>query len=165
MRRKDWSEIERLLVLDPVTGCREWQGGLNDKGYGYVKYHRGRWQVHRLVWTYHKGRIPRGRKVCHTCDNPPCGELTHLFLGTSKKNSEDMVAKGRQAKGDRQWTRAHPEWLVRGEQHHKSVLTQRTAERIRTIYRKTNLSRMDIADIFGCGTSTVARVVVNDTYK
>lgn len=52
--------------------------------------------VHRLTWINTNGPIPKGMCVLHTCDNPPCVNLDHLFLGTQADNIADMVAKGRQ---------------------------------------------------------------------
>lgn len=51
--------------------------------------------AHRLVYLIFKGRIPRDMCVLHTCDNPACVNPNHLYLGTRKKNMEDMYVKGR----------------------------------------------------------------------
>jgi hypothetical protein len=40
-------------------------------------------------------------KICHHCDNPPCREITHLFLGTNRDNLHDMAVKGRSTWGTR----------------------------------------------------------------
>lgn len=52
-----------------------------------------------------------GVNVLHTCDNPPCCEPSHLFVGTQAVNQADKVAKGRQARGDGHWTR-QPEYAA-----------------------------------------------------
>lgn len=57
--------------------------------------------VHRKTWIDAHGSLPKGIKVCHHCDTPTCYELEHLFVGTQRMNQEDMVAKGRSAKGSR----------------------------------------------------------------
>jgi len=59
----------------------------NVKGYG---------PAHRLMWEIHKGKIPSGILVCHSCDHKRCVKLEHLFLGTYLDNMLDKVAKGRQ---------------------------------------------------------------------
>lgn len=78
------------------TPCREWQGGKNGAGYGRLKREGRMWFVHRWVWTLANGPIPKGIKVLHRCDNPPCFRLDHLFLGDQAQNIADMTSKGRQ---------------------------------------------------------------------
>ena len=50
---------------------------------------------HRASWIIHKGNIPRGKCVCHYCDNPKCTNPDHLWIGTHQQNNDDKIAKGR----------------------------------------------------------------------
>lgn len=81
--------------------CWLWIGCLNECGYGSISTSSGRTMLaNRASWLINRGDIPAGMKVLHTCDNPPCVNPDHLFIGTQADNIEDMVTKGRGAKGE-----------------------------------------------------------------
>jgi HNH endonuclease len=75
--------------------CWEWRKYRNEKGYGTIIFDGFKFNVHRLSFEHYKGRIPKGMLVMHECDNPPCYNPAHLFLGTHAENMQDMVRKGR----------------------------------------------------------------------
>lgn len=83
------------------NGCHEWPGHIDQDGYGSAKIDGRRQRVHRVAWERRKGPVPQGLYVLHRCDNPPCANEEHLFLGTAKDNYEDARAKGRHAHGER----------------------------------------------------------------
>lgn len=62
---------------------------------------RGRQEAaHRAAYVIAVGPIAPGMDVLHRCDNPPCMNPRHLFIGTNRDNIDDKVAKGRQPRGD-----------------------------------------------------------------
>jgi hypothetical protein len=92
----------KLLKYSVVrdNGCREWIAGVHPFGYGQVRDGDRTIGSHRASYEVWVGPIPDGLFVCHTCDNPPCIEPSHLFLGTADDNMQDKTQKMRGSYGE-----------------------------------------------------------------
>jgi uncharacterized protein YerC len=90
-------------VVKPIDSeCWEWHGTTDKGGYGRFKKDGKQTRAHRAAHELYIGPIPEGMRVCHTCDNPPCTNPDHLFLGTDLDNKTDSVNKKRHAHGEKQ---------------------------------------------------------------
>jgi hypothetical protein len=82
--------------VDKTATCWNWMGSRNHKGYGQINKGKHKLEIcSRASWMLHYGAIKKGLLVCHHCDNPSCVRPDHLFVGTPKQNTDDMIKKGR----------------------------------------------------------------------
>jgi hypothetical protein len=144
--------------------CWPWAAGRNAKGYGYfhIGGERARSVVersaHRASWVLARGPIPDGLYVLHRCDNPPCVNPAHLFLGTHLDNIQDMKAKGRAARGERSAARLHPERRARGEKASGAKITEAQVRAIRREHAAGATARA-IAPRYGLHETSVGQIV------
>lgn len=141
--------IERFFQKVDKSGnekfpdCWIWTGAPTSKNYGSFAYYTKKPAIgaHVSSYLFHVGEVPKGMLVCHACDNPPCVNPEHLFLGTNSENMKDMVKKGRNGASSKPQThcrRGH-EFSVVGVkiQHRKNGKIDRSCrECIRTTASK-----------------------------
>lgn len=80
--------------------CWDWQGARAHYGHGIINVTGRSLLAHRVAWSITHGD-PAEANVCHRCDNPPCCNPAHLFLGSQADNIADMHRKGRYVKRGR----------------------------------------------------------------
>jgi len=85
--RNFWDSVRKTHA----RGCWVFTGPTVGRGHGMW----GRVLAHRHSWSLANGPIPEGMWVLHHCDNPPCVNPMHLYLGTIRENTDDAVARGR----------------------------------------------------------------------
>lgn len=137
--------------------CWEWQASTDRKGYGRIG--RGRagtgWiYAHRASWQLEHGReLSSDELVCHRCDNPPCVNPAHLFVGSDADNLADMRRKGRGFVPEPQ----------RGEDQHAARITE---DDVRTIRRRRAAGETlrSIADDYGYTEAGISRICLRKTW-
>ena len=140
--------------------CWKWTGETTSNGYGrYVTRYakpNSRTGAHRIAWMLSYGEIQAGLCVCHKCDNPPCCNPAHLWIGTHRDNTLDAFKKGR-----RKYI-VPP--IMKEEDHGRAKLTRRAVMAAKKM-RMAGSLWVDIASYFGVGYSTIRDAVLGNTWK
>lgn len=134
-----WSAIDKSPGQGPNGDCWEWTLGRLEWGYGRFAVGRGEVKAHRMAYELAVGPVPDGLMVCHHCDNPPCCNPSHLFVGDGFDNMGDMAAKGRS---------------LQGVKHHKAKLSDDDVRAIRVDTRR----QVEIAEEYGVSRGLVGHI-------
>jgi hypothetical protein len=147
LRDRFWSKVD---VRGP-NQCWEWASYRTQFGYGLFMISKGVQRVASRVSLAFVAAIPAGQVACHTCDNPPCVNPRHLFLGTQADNANDCISKGRANRS-------------RGEGHLSARLTEVQVAQIRATPQYYGINE-DLAKVFGVSAKTIARIRSGDIWK
>jgi len=144
-----WDYMDRT-----ESSCWEWKGYRNKDNYGQFQLKGKIRYTHCVAYELAKGAIPEGMEVCHTCDNPPCCNPDHLWLGTHHDNMLDMKRKGR-----------NKFVCAIGEAHRGSKFTSDQVVSIRREYATGKVSLKALASKYNVGKSTIYDIVTGHTWK
>lgn len=146
----------KIAFPEHPDGCAVWVGSRRPDGYGVFavggRLRKGSVLAHRRAWEREHGPIPECLCVCHKCDNPPCVNPAHLFLGTRADNNADMEAKGRGVR-------------LRGERNGNSKITPSVVVAIRSAYAAGGVSQRALARSFGLHQTTIGDIVRGETWR
>lgn len=148
VEQRFWQKVE----IRGADQCWNWKGYRDSKGYGLLTNgdpKKRRVFAHRLSYRIAHGPFDANLFICHHCDNPPCVNPSHLFLGDIRANNQDKVRKGRQAKGERA---------------HKAVLTAFKVRAIRVFYARGQYDINDIIRLYNISRSTTIALLTGKSW-
>lgn len=155
LRHRFWNKVD----IGSDSECWEWQAATR-QGYGAIKVNGKTRGAHRVAWELTNGSIPKGLCVCHKCDNPPCVNPSHLFLGTKKENNYDMIRKGRKYElTEEDYRKA---WRSNGQRAAK--LTKRQVAKIKVLLAKGHSQRA-IAKQFPVSHDAIHKIATGKTWR
>lgn len=146
--RRFWSNV------DKSGKCWIWTRGKTGAGYGHLRFNGKLTYAHRVAFELTYGAVLPGLFICHSCNNPPCCNPKHLWVGTPADNMSDRDRKGRQ------YINGRP-----GEQNHNAKLTRIQVDEIRSIYAQGDYSQRRLAEVFGISNGNIAAILQHKTWK
>lgn len=142
-----WSFVEK----GEPDQCWNWQGYAMPTGYGRVCLGGKYYSAHRTAWVLaNEHDAPFDAFVCHRCDNPSCVNPAHLFVGSPKDNTQDMLKKGRHRHNP------NPDLAP-------ATLTEQQVITIRQDYADGKTT-YQLADEYGMTPGNISRIVRGITY-
>ena len=144
--------LEQRIQTVPWTGCWIWTGWVDENGYGRLKSSGSNKRIRAHRWSYelHKGAVPNGMFVCHTCDVRSCVNPDHLYAGTANQNNLDRKNRNRGG-----------QLKISGELSKVRKLNKEQVLEIRNALG----SLSSIAKKYGIGTSQVHRIKTNKHWR
>ena len=144
-----WAHVDITGGFDTCWACNY---AKDRRGYAVVRVNGRLEGAHRYAWQLTNGSIPPRTEVCHRCDNPPCCNPSHLFLGTHQDNMQDAGRKGR----------VHPP-IHRGVAHHLAKLTDADVILIRALHAE-GLGSRAITRRYYVSHTTIQQIIQRTTW-
>ena len=143
-----WSKVAVKMTNSVEKSCWVWNGRKH-RNYGQFQLNGVCRYAPRVAWLIAYGTDPGDLAVLHNCDNPPCVNPKHLFLGNAQDNTNDCIQKGR---------------FHRGENTGGAVLTEDDVRRIRQTHVHGVIGSVRVARVLGLSASAVAGVIHNNNW-
>lgn len=162
-----WAKVQK------TDGCWLWIAGKDKDGYGKFAItlppgggaKQLHVRAHRVSLALAHGSAPSGDLVTiHSCDTPACVRPEHLSLGTQADNRADCGRKGRNASGNRNGARVHPETRMRGSAHWAASVTEATVFIIKALLR-SGARQAEIARLTGASVAVVHQIKTAKTWR
>lgn len=145
-----WAKVR----IGAPDACWEWRASRDRDGYGRFKID-GHMHVASRVALMLDGRLLQpGEMACHRCDNRACVNPRHLFVGSPRDNSQDMIAKQRHRPGS-----------LPGERNPRARLTARQVEEIRARYRPNVYGCKRLAHEYGVHFDTIHKIISGRSWR
>lgn len=145
-----WRNVEKGAEDE----CWLWTGLATEDGYGRISVDGAYMGAHRFSYELHREAIPVGKQACHSCDNPPCVNPAHLWLGTQAENMRDMARKGR----------ANLTPAMVGEKHTNAKLNRDEVIAIRRLKREKGLTHAELANMYGVCFQLISKIVLRKAW-
>ena len=155
MIKKDVERFWRKVNIGKEDECWLWKVGKDKYGYGTFNVNYEIFLAHRIAYELTCGSIPDGLCVLHKCDNPPCCNPAHLFLGTRADNNKDKKEKGR----------APRSMGRKGEANSMAKLTIIEVKAIREEYAMKNVTQATLARKYDVYQGTIQKIVTRKHWK
>lgn len=123
------------MLQETESGCWEFVGCRNIKGYGKINIGGMGRLAHRVCWELHFGPIPIGMHVLHECDNPPCCNPNHLKLGNDQDNCDDKFNRKRN-------------YNAKGMEHGNALLNEDNVRQIKRFLHSKQYTQVELANMF-----------------
>lgn len=153
--------IASIAEKSGPTSCWEWPLSRHPLGYGQVYVSGLSQRAHRAAWELLVETIPTGMYICHRCDNPPCINPSHLYVGTQVENMRDMRERGRTTAARYPEVARENGRIVgtknthaRGASNPGAKLSPQQVDEIRRDNRRTK----ELVSAYGVNRSTVQRI-------
>ena len=153
------ARFRRYAVERAPDECWEWAGARSTRGYGELSMPGRRpAKAHQMAWEAVNGPVPDGLWVLHHCDNPPCINPAHLYVGTHADNMRDMRERGRH------WYRVNPDNVIRGERCGAAKLTADQVAAIRVLGTQ-GVTHRAIGVRFGVSRTAIGYILNGRTWR
>jgi predicted DNA-binding protein (UPF0251 family) len=144
-----WSKVK--LTANPDV-CWDWIRCLGKDGYGMFQINGRAIRAHRFSYLITNKKLPDGKLVCHTCDNPKCVNPNHLFLGSALDNVSDCIAKKRRTP-------------LKGDKSGRSKLKEDEVLSIFKTYNEGHVTQDELAQKYNVSSKTISKIITRTRWK